>query len=98
MDILRWVIWAALAWTVWRAVRIGPVIRRLRASDPETRRKARLELLDVGGSLVVLGGLVLSDVFATAWIWVTFLGAAVMAVIFAVWGIRGLRARSRSRA
>ncbi|MFH8804614.1 hypothetical protein ACH4F6_34505 [Streptomyces sp. NPDC017936] len=93
MDIRGWFAWIALGLVVLQALGLVPVIRRLRGSDSAARVKARLDLLDVVGSLLLFGGLLLSLVVAEAWFWLTFAGFALMAAVYAVKGVHLLRAR-----
>ncbi|MET7908803.1 hypothetical protein ABZS98_11070 [Streptomyces avermitilis] len=57
------------------------------------RFKARLDLLDVVGSLLLL-----SLVMAEPWFWLTFTGFVLMATVYAVKGVHWLRARRRHAA
>ncbi|MFF9037781.1 hypothetical protein ACF090_20195 [Streptomyces sp. NPDC014892] len=54
---------------VLRALGLVPVIRRLRGSDSSVRFEARLDLLDVVSSALLLGGLLLSLAVAEFWFW-----------------------------
>jgi hypothetical protein len=69
------------------------VIRRLRGPDAALRFKARLDLLDVVGSLLLFGGLLLSLVVAESWFWLAIAGFPLMAAAYAVRGVHWLRAR-----
>ncbi|WP_053849932.1 hypothetical protein [Streptomyces sp. NRRL B-24085] len=91
MDIPGWFAWLALALAVLQALGLVPVIRRLRGSDASARSKARLDLLDVIGSLLLFGGLVLSLAVAASWFWLTFVGFALMAAGYAVQGAHWIR-------
>ncbi|MGF0173187.1 hypothetical protein ACQF36_22600 [Streptomyces sp. Marseille-Q5077] len=93
MDIPGWFVWIALGLAVLQALGLVPVIRRLRGSDSAVRFKARLDLLDVVGSLLLFGGLLLSLVVAEPWFWLTFAGFALMSTVYAVKGVHWLRAR-----
>ncbi|MFG2885441.1 hypothetical protein ACGFYV_24655 [Streptomyces sp. NPDC048297] len=98
MDIPDWSVWIALSLTVLQALGLVPAIRRLRGSDSSVRFKARLDLMDGIGSLLLFGGLLLSLAAAESWIWLTFAGFALMAVVYAAKGVHWLRARRRSTA
>ncbi|MFI6205138.1 hypothetical protein ACIBAI_01895 [Streptomyces sp. NPDC051041] len=98
MDIPGWFVWIALGLVVLQALGLVPVIRRLRGSDSSARFKARLDLLDIVGSLLLLGGLLLSLAVAKHWFWLTFVGFALMAFVHAVQGVHWLRARRRPTA
>ncbi|WP_181801036.1 hypothetical protein [Streptomyces shenzhenensis] len=98
MDIPGWFVWIALGLTVLQALGLVPVIRRLRGSDSSVRSKARLDLMDVIGSLLLFGGLSLSLAVAESWFWLTFAGLALMAAVYAAQGLHWLRARRRPTA
>jgi hypothetical protein len=93
VDIPGWFVWIALGLAVLQALGLVPVIRRLRGSDSSVRFKARLDLLDVVGSLLLFGGLLLSLAVAESWFWLTFAGFALMTAVYAVKGVHWLRAR-----
>lgn len=93
MDIPHGFDWIILGLAVLQAVALVPVISRLRGRDSAVRFKARLDLLDAVGSLLLLGGLLLSSVVAWSWFWLVFAGLAVMAAVYAVKGVHWLRAR-----
>ncbi|MGW0170263.1 hypothetical protein ACWDWT_34580 [Streptomyces sp. NPDC003343] len=67
MDIPGWFVWIALGLAVMQALGLVPVVRRLRGSDSSVRFKARLDLLDAVGSMLLFGGLVLSPAVAESW-------------------------------
>ena len=83
---------------VLQALGLVPVIRRLRGSDSSVRFEARLDLLDVVSSMLLLGGLLLSLAVAEFWFWLTIAGFALMAAVHAVKGVYRLRARRRPTA
>jgi hypothetical protein len=93
VDIPGWFVWIALGLAVLQALGLVPVIRRLRGSDSAVRFKARLDLLDAVGSLLLFGGVMLSLMVAASWFWLTFAGFALMAAVYAVKGVNRLRAR-----
>ncbi|ULR53991.1 hypothetical protein [Streptomyces deccanensis] len=62
------------------------------------RFEARLDLLDVVSSALLLGGLLLSLAVAEFWFWLTIAGFALMAAVYAVKGVYRLRARRRPTA
>ncbi|MGX4691170.1 hypothetical protein [Streptomyces sp. JNUCC 63] len=98
MDISGWFVWIALGLAVLQALGLVPVIRRLRGSDSSMRSEARLDLLDVVGSLLLFGGLLLSLAVAESWFWLIFVGFALMAAVYAVKGVHWVRARRRPTA
>ncbi|WP_369223283.1 hypothetical protein AB5J52_20015 [Streptomyces sp. R39] len=98
MDIPGWSVWIALGLTVLQAPGLVPVIRRLRGTDSAVRSQARLDLMDVIGSLLLFGGLSLSLTGAESWFWLTFAGIALMAAFYAAQGIHWLRSRRRPTA
>ncbi len=95
VDIPGWLVWIVLGLAVLQALGLVPVIRRLRGSDPSVRFNTRLDLLDVVGSLLLLGGLLLSFAVAESWFWLTVAGFALMAAVYAVKGVHWLGARRR---
>lgn len=98
VDIPGWSVWLALGLAVLQALGLVPVIRRLRGSDSVVRFEAGLDLLDVIASLLLFGGLVLSLAVAESWFWLTCAGFVLMAAVYAVKGVRWLRARQRHTA
>jgi hypothetical protein len=98
VDIPGWFVWIALGLAFLQALGLVPVIRRLRGSDSAVRFRARLDLLDVVGSLLLFGGVLLSLVVAESWFRLTFAGFALMAAVYAVKGVQRLRARHRPTA
>jgi hypothetical protein len=78
-----------------QALGFVPVIRRLRGSDSSVRFEARLDLLDVVSSMLLLGGLLLSFAVAEFWFWLTIAGFALLAAVYAVKGAHRLGARRR---
>ncbi|MGN9796335.1 hypothetical protein ACTMTU_35360 [Streptomyces sp. OZ13] len=95
MDIPGWFVWIALGLAVLQALGLIPVIRRLRGSDSAVRFKARLDLLDGVGSLLLFGGLLLSLMVSESWFWLAFVGFALLAAVYALKGVHWLRARHR---
>ncbi|MFF1297493.1 MULTISPECIES: hypothetical protein [unclassified Streptomyces] len=98
MNIPGWFVWIALGLAVLQALGLVSAIRRLRGSDSAVRFEARLGLLDVVASLLLFGGLVLSLAVAESWFWLTCAGFVLMAAVYAVKGVRWLRARQRHTA
>ncbi|ARP74128.1 hypothetical protein LK07_13665 [Streptomyces pluripotens] len=93
MDIPSWFVWIALGLAALQALGLIPAIRRLRGSDSSVRFKARLDLLDIVASLLLLGGILLSLAVAESWFWLTIAGFALMAAVYAVKGVHWLYAR-----
>ncbi|MER5895489.1 hypothetical protein [Streptomyces sp. NPDC001876] len=98
MDIPDWFVWIALGLAVLQALALVPMTRRLRDSDSAVRSKARLDLLDAGSSLLLFGGLLLSLMVAESWFWLSLVGFALLTFVYAVKGVRLLRARRRPTA
>ncbi|MET9374797.1 hypothetical protein ABZX98_11690 [Streptomyces sp. NPDC002992] len=98
MDIPDWFVWIALGLAVLQALSLVPVIRRLRGPDPAVRSKARLDLLDAVGNMLLLGGLTLGLVVAESWFWLSLAGFALVTAVYAVKGVHLLRARRRPTA
>ncbi|MFE5720604.1 hypothetical protein [Streptomyces erythrochromogenes] len=95
MEIPDWYVWIALGLAVLQALGLVPIVRRLRGPDLALRARARLELLETVGTLLFMGGLLLSLTVAESWFWIAAVGFTFMAAVYAVKGIRRLRA-SRS--
>ncbi|MGW6612250.1 hypothetical protein ACWGA0_02090 [Streptomyces erythrochromogenes] len=93
MDIPDWYIWLALGLAALQALGLVPIVRRLRGPDPALRARARLELVETVGTLLLMGGLVLSLTVAESWFWLAATGFALMAAVYAVKAVRRLRAR-----
>ncbi|MFD8645928.1 hypothetical protein ACFV14_37110 [Streptomyces zaomyceticus] len=93
MDIPDWFIWVALGLIALQLLGLVPVTRRMREPDPAVRSKARLDLLDTIGSLLLFGGLLLSLVASEAWVWLSLIGFVLIAAAFGAKGIRLLRIR-----
>ncbi|MBT2380311.1 hypothetical protein AMK21_01045 [Streptomyces sp. CB00316] len=98
MDIPDWYVWIAVVLALLQALALVPVIRRLRESDSAVRSEARLDLLDAVGGGLITGGLLLGLVVAERWFWLTLAGFALIAAVYAVKGVRLLRARRRPMA
>ncbi|MFD8894726.1 hypothetical protein [Streptomyces sp. NPDC059566] len=93
MDIPDWYVWIALGLAVLQALGLVPIVRRLRGPDLALRSQARLELLETVGTLLLMGGLLLSLTVAESWFWIAAVGFTLMAAVYAVKGVRRLRAR-----
>ncbi|MGW7439251.1 hypothetical protein [Streptomyces sp. NPDC054849] len=93
MDIPDWYVWIVLGLAGLQALSLVPIVRRLRGPDSRLRSKARLELLDAVASLLLIGGLLLSLKAAESWYWLAATGFALMTAVYAVKGVRRLRAR-----
>lgn len=93
VEIPPWYVWIALGLVALQALGLVPVVRRLRGPDLALRSSARLELLETVGSLMLMGGLLLSLTVAESWFWIAAVGFALMAAGYIVKGVRRLRAR-----
>ncbi|MEU0119179.1 hypothetical protein ABZ137_37240 [Streptomyces bobili] len=93
MGIPGWFVWIFLVPFFWQVLGLYPVIHRLRESDSALRAKARLDLLEVVGSLLLFGGAMLSLLVAESWAWLAVSGWVLMAAAYAVKGVHRLRAR-----
>ncbi|MEU6977800.1 MULTISPECIES: hypothetical protein [unclassified Streptomyces] len=93
MDIPNWLAWIALGVALLQVLALVPTVRRTRGPDPAVRSKARLDLLETVGTLLLLGSLLLSLMVAESWSWLGLAGLVLMAGVYAVKGIRLLRAR-----
>ncbi|MFE5724763.1 hypothetical protein [Streptomyces erythrochromogenes] len=93
MDIPAWYIWLALGLAALQVVGLVPIVRRLRGPDPALRARARLEVVETAGTLLLMGGLALSLTVAESWFWLAATGFALMAAVYAIKGVHQLRAR-----
>ncbi|GDY70844.1 hypothetical protein SAV31267_003290 [Streptomyces avermitilis] len=60
VGIPGWFVWIFLVLFLWQVLGLFPVIHRLREANSALRFKARLDLLEVVGSLLLFGGSLLS--------------------------------------
>ncbi|MFD3328819.1 hypothetical protein [Streptomyces sp. NPDC058701] len=93
MDIPDWGVWIVLGLAILQALGLVPIVRRLRGPNSEVRSEARLELLDVVASLLLMSGVMLSLTESESWFWLAVTGFVLMTAVYAVKGIRWLRAR-----
>ncbi|MCX5266042.1 hypothetical protein [Streptomyces sp. NBC_00199] len=93
MDIPDWFAWIFLGLVVLQVLGLAPVIHRLRGFDSAVRFKARLDLLDAVGGLLLFGGSLLSLMVAGPWLWIAVPGWVLMATGYAIKGVHRLRAR-----
>ncbi|WKV76515.1 hypothetical protein AW27_033680 (plasmid) [Streptomyces sp. PCS3-D2] len=93
MNIHGWYVWITLGLAALQVLGLVPIVRRLRGDDRALRSQARLELLETFGTLILMGGLLLSLTVAESWFWLAATGFALMAADYAVQGIRRLRTR-----
>ena len=97
-DIPDWFVWIFLGLAVLQVFALVPIIRRLRGHDSAARFKARLDLLETVGGLLLFVGSPLSLVLAGPWIWIAVPGFVLMSVGYAVKGVHRLRVRRRPTA
>ncbi|MFD3943134.1 hypothetical protein [Streptomyces sp. NPDC058579] len=95
MDIPDWLVWIALGLAALQALALVPHVRRLRGPDPAVRSKARLDLVESVGNLLLFGGMMLALLVADRWLWLGLAGIVLMGAVFAVKGLHLLRARRR---
>ncbi|MET9913498.1 hypothetical protein ABZZ74_43235 [Streptomyces sp. NPDC006476] len=94
MGIPGWFVWIFLVLFFWQVLGLFPVIHRLREANSALRFKARLDLLEVVGSLLLFGGSLLSFTVEESWgAWLAFAGFALLSAVYAVKGVHWLRAR-----
>lgn len=98
VDIPDWFNWIFLGLAALHVLGLVPISRRLRGLDSAVRFKARLDLLDAVGSLLLFGGAFLSAVVAESWLWIAAPGFVLMSAGYGIKGVRRLRARRRSTA
>ncbi|MGW2049243.1 hypothetical protein ACWCPF_29270 [Streptomyces sp. NPDC001858] len=94
----NWFVWIPLGLALLQMLALVRIIRRLRGPDSVVRFKARLDLVDAVGNLLLIGGLLLSFVVAESWFWLAAVGFALMSAVYAVKGVYLLRARRRPTA
>ncbi|MET7940694.1 hypothetical protein [Streptomyces sp. NPDC005302] len=95
MDIPDWFDWIFLGLAVWQALALPPIVRRTHELDPEVRTKARFDLLETIGSILLFCGMPLSQRISESWFWLALAGFVLMSVGYAVKGLRLHRARRR---
>ncbi|MDX5565628.1 hypothetical protein PYK79_23080 [Streptomyces sp. ID05-04B] len=93
MDIPDWFAWIFLGLVVLQVLGLVPILHGLRGLDSAVRFKARLDLLDAVGGLLLFGGSFLSFVVAGPWVWIVVPGWVLMSVGYAIKGVHRLRAR-----
>ncbi len=93
VDIPDWAVWIVLGLAILQALSLVPIVRRLRGPNSVVRSEARLELLDVVASLLLMSGLMLNLTESESWFWLAVTGFVLMTAVYAVKGIRWLRAR-----
>ncbi|WP_430377355.1 hypothetical protein [Streptomyces sp. B1-3] len=93
MGIPGWFDWIFLFLFSWQVLVFFVVLHRLREADADLRGEARLDLLDVVGSLLLFGGGLLGLVAGESWFWLGFAGFPLMTAVYAVKGVHWLRAR-----
>lgn len=98
VDIPDWFVWIFLGLAVLQVLGLVSIIRRLRGLDSAARFKARLDLVDAVGSLLLFAGLLLTLVVAESWFWIAVPGFVLMTAVYAVKGVHRLRARRRPTA
>ncbi|MEU0276410.1 hypothetical protein [Streptomyces sp. NPDC006307] len=95
MDIPNWLVWIVVGLAVLQALALVPVIRRMGGPDPAERSKAHFDLLEIVGTLLLLGGLPLSLVVTESLFWLSLAGLALMTAVYVVKGVHLFRARRR---
>ncbi len=93
VDIPDWFDWILLGLAALQALALVPIIRRLRERDSSVRFKARLDLLETVGNLLLFSGLLLGSLVAESLFRLAYAGFALMTAVYAVKGVRALRAR-----
>ncbi|MFF7580680.1 hypothetical protein ACFZBE_37850 [Streptomyces sp. NPDC008061] len=98
MEIPDWFNWIFLGLALLQALGLVPIIRRLPGLDPVVRAKARFDLLDTIGSMLLFCGMPLSLEVSESWLWLALAGFVLMGAGYAVTGVHLLRARRRPTA
>ncbi|MEW2560355.1 hypothetical protein [Streptomyces griseorubiginosus] len=93
MGIPGWSVWILLFLFSWQVLVFFVVLHRLREAEADQRGEARLDLLDVVGSLLLFGGGLLGLVAGESWFWLGLAGFLLMTAVYAVKGVHWLRAR-----
>ncbi|MFI1441561.1 hypothetical protein [Streptomyces fructofermentans] len=93
MGIPDWFTWIFLSLAFLQVLGLVSVIHRLREPDSVVRAKARFDLLDSIGSIVLWSGAYLSLKAAESWFWLGLAGFAIVGAGYAVKGVHLLRAR-----
>ncbi|WP_330264454.1 hypothetical protein [Streptomyces griseorubiginosus] len=93
MGIPGWFVWIFLVLFLWQVLGLFPVIQRLREDNSALRSKARLDLLEILGSLLLFGGSLLSFMVGESWFWLGLAGFLLLTAVYAVKVVHWLRAR-----
>ncbi|MFG3029113.1 hypothetical protein ACGFZJ_11365 [Streptomyces sp. NPDC048253] len=93
MGIPGWFVWIFLVLFLWQVLGLFSAIHRLREANSALRLKARLDLLEVVGSLLLFGGSLLSFMVRESWFWLGLAGFPLLTAVYAVKGVHWLRAR-----
>ncbi|MEH0470188.1 hypothetical protein QA943_15210 [Streptomyces sp. B21-097] len=93
MGIPGWFVWIFLVPFLWQVLGFFAVIHRIREADSALRSKARLDLLEVVGSLLLLGGGLLGFVVGESWFWLGLAGFPLLTGFYAAKGVHWFRAR-----
>lgn len=93
VDIPDWFDWVFLGLAFVQAYALIPIIRRARGHDPQVRTKARFDLTETIGSILLLCGMPLSQRISESWFWLALAGLVLMGAGYTVKGLRRLRAR-----
>jgi hypothetical protein len=93
VGIPGWFVWIFLVSFLWQVLGLFPVIHRLREANPALRIKARLDLLEVVGSMLLFGGALLGFMVGKSWFWLGLAGFPLLTGAYAVKGVHWLRAR-----
>ncbi|MEV7080003.1 hypothetical protein AB0N88_15845 [Streptomyces sp. NPDC093516] len=78
---------------LWQVLSLFPVIRRLREANLALRFEARLDLVEVVGSLLLFGGSLMSLMAAESWVWLGLAGFPLLTAVYVMKGVHWLRAR-----
>ncbi|WP_327408273.1 hypothetical protein OG458_07205 [Streptomyces sp. NBC_01281] len=98
MAIPDWFDWIFLGLAFLQVYALIPIIRRVRGLDLEVRSKARFDLTETIGSIMVFCGMPLSQRISGSWFWLALAGFALMGAGYTVKGLRLLRVRRRPTA
>ncbi|MGW7167386.1 hypothetical protein ACWGH3_19180 [Streptomyces sp. NPDC054884] len=93
MGIPGWFVWIFLVLFLWQVLCLFPVIHRLREANSALRSKARLDLLEVVGSLLGFGGGLLGLAVGESWFWLGLAGFPLLTAVYAVKGVHWHRSR-----
>ncbi|MEU1534926.1 hypothetical protein [Streptomyces fagopyri] len=98
MHVPDWFDWLFLGLALCQVYALIPIIRRTRELDPKVRTKARFDLTETIGSILLFCGMLLYQRVSHLSFWPALAGFILMSAGYAVKGLRRLRDHRRPTA